>query len=150
MINFKYVLKKEGISLKQFADQLRVSRPTMYKMLSDYESGKQLSEPYASIFDALFLEERNPMKGNYESRNGNLIVKILDNTAENANGTFVKGSETRGKRDIVMGQVYIGDCNVPVNSIIFFSFYAAQPFTLEGEEVFVVNKQDIKFIKKGE
>lgn len=150
MINFKYVLKKEGISLKQFADQLHVSRPTMYKMLSDYESGKQLREPYASIFDAFFLEERNPMKGIYESRNGNLIVKILDNTAENANGTFVKGSETRGKRDIVMGQVYIGDCNVPANSIIFFSFYAAQQFTLEGEEVFVVNKQDIKFIKKGE
>ena len=136
--------------MKQFADKLKVSRPTMYKMLKEYESGSTLPEPYASIFDAFFLEERNPMKGNYESRNGNLIVKILDNTAENANGTFVRGSETRGKRDIVMAQVLIGDSNVSKDSIIYFSFYAAQPFTLEGEEVFVVNKQDIKFIKKGE
>lgn len=90
------------------------------------------------------------MKGNYQSRNGNLVVKILDNTAENANGTFIKGSETRGKRDIVMAQVLVGDCNVPENTIIYFSYYAGQPFTLEGEEVFIVNKLDIKFIKKGE
>ena len=90
------------------------------------------------------------MKGNYESRNGNLVVKILENTAENANGTFVKGSETRGKRDIVSAQVLVGDCNVKEGTIIYFSFFAANPFTLEGEEVCIVNKQDIRFIKKGE
>jgi len=90
------------------------------------------------------------MKGNYESRNGNLIVKILENSAVNDNGTFIKGSETRGKRDIVMAQVLVGDSNVPANAIIYFAFYAGQPFTLEGEEVFIVNKLDIKFIKKGE
>lgn len=90
------------------------------------------------------------MKSTYESRNGNLIVGILENTAVNANGTVIKGSETRGKRDIVMAEVIVGDCNVPKGTIIYFSFYAAQPFTLEGEDVYVVNKLDIKFIKKGD
>lgn len=148
MINFKYILKKEGITLKQFAGQLGVSRPTMYKMLSDYDSGKQLQDPYASIFDAFFLKERNRMKGKYESRNGNLIVKIVENTAENANGTFIKGSETRGKRDIVLAEVVVENSNYKAGTLIYFSFYAAQPFELEGEQVYVVNNQDIKFIKK--
>ena len=149
-MDYKYILKQEGITIKEFASRLKVSRPTLYKMFDQYESGAGLGEPFQSIFDAFFLKERNAMKGNYESRNGNLVVKILENTAVNANGTIIKGSETRGKRDIVMAQVLIGDCNVPKDTIIYFSFYAAQPFTLEDEQVYVVNKLDIKFIKKGE
>ncbi len=90
------------------------------------------------------------MKGIYETRNGNLIVRILENTAVNANGTVIKNSETRGKRDVVMATVIIGDANVPKDTIIYFSFYAGQPFVLEDEQVYIVNKQDIKFIKKGE
>lgn len=149
-MDYKYILKQEGITIKEFASRLHVSRPTLYKLMDLYNKGVGLDEPYESIFDAFFLKERNNMKGNYQSRNGNLVVKILDNTAENANGTFIKGSETRGKRDIVMAQVLVGDSNVPENTIIYFSYYAGQPFTLEGEEVFIVNKLDIKFIKKGE
>lgn len=149
-MDYKYILKQEGITMKEFAARLHVSRPTLYKLIDQYDHGVGLDEPFQSIFDAFFLKERNRMKGNYESRNGNLIVKILENTAVNENGTFIKGSETRGKRDIVMAQVLVGDCNVPKDAIIYFSFYAAQPFTLEDEQVFVVNKLDIKFIKKGE
>ena len=136
--------------MKEFADHLHVSRPTMYKLIAKYEHGELLDEPYQSIFDAFFSTERNRMKSNYETRNGNLIVRILDNTAVNENGTFIKGSETRGKRDIVMAEVIIGDTNIPVGTVVYFSFYAGQPFTLEEQEVFVINKQDIKFIRKGE
>lgn len=138
------------MSMKEFADHLHVSRPTMYKLIAKYEHGELLDEPYQSIFDAFFSTERNRMKSNYETRNGNLIVRILDNTAVNENGTFIKGSETRGKRDIVMAEVIIGDTNIPVGTVVYFSFYAGQPFTLEEQEVFVINKQDIKFIRKGE
>ena len=149
-MNYKYILKQEGITMKEFASKLSVSKPTMYKMLDKYSKGQELNEPYQSIFNAFFSKERNAMKEKYESRNGNLVVKILENTAENANGTFIKGSETRGKRDIVMAEVIIGDSNVPIGTVIYFSFYAAQSFTLEGEQVYVVNKADIKFIKKGD
>jgi len=133
-----------------FARKLHVSRPTLYKLMGEYEKGILLKEPYQSIFDAFFLTERNAMKGIYETRNGNLIVRILENTAVNANGTVIKNSETRGKRDVVMATVIIGDANVPKDTIIYFSFYAGQPFVLEDEQVYIVNKQDIKFIKKGE
>ena len=150
MINYKFILKKEGFTISGFAKHLGVSRPTIYNLFNDYAAGRALEEPYQSIFDAFFLKERNAMKGNYETRNGNLIVKIIENTAVNDNGTFIKGSETRGKRDIVMAQVLIGDKNVPTNTVVYFSFYAGQQFTLEGEIVYVVSKQDIKFIKKGE
>lgn len=149
-MNYKYVLKKEGITIKGFAQKLNVSRPTLYRLMANYEKGIGLDEPFQTIFDVFFLEEREKMKGKYESRNGNLITKIVENTAVNSNGTFVKGSETRGKRDIVEAKVIVGDSNVPVGTIIYFSYYAGQPFTLEGEEVFIVNKADIKLVKKGE
>lgn len=149
-MNYKYILKREGLTIAEFARKLHVSRPTTYALIKEYDAGHALEEPYQTIFDAFFLTERNRMQGNYESRNGNLIVKIRDNTAENANGTFVKGSETRGKRDIVVAEVIVGDSNVPEGTVIYFSYYAGQQFVLENEEVFVVNKQDIKFIKKGE
>ena len=149
-MNYTRVLKREGLTVKEFANRLGVSRPTVYKMFDDYTQGKPIDPEYRDVFDAFFLKERETMKGKYESRNGNLIVKIIENTAANSNGTFVKGSETRGKRDICMAQVVIGDSNVPVGTVIYFSYYAGQPFTLEDEMVYVVNKQDIKFIKKGE
>ena len=147
-MNYKAILKKQGVSITDFSNKLGLSRPTVYSMFEKYNKGIGLDEPYQGIFDAFFLTERNKMKGNYESRNGNLVVTIVENTAENANGTFIKGSETRGKRDIVMARVRIGDNNVPEGTMIYFSYYAAQPFTLEGEQVYVINKQDIKFIRK--
>lgn len=149
-MDYKYILKQEGLTLSKFASDLHVSRPTLYKLLEQYDHGEPLPEPFQSVFDSLFFKERNAMKATYVSRNGNLVVKILENTAVNTNGTFVKGSETRGKRDIVVGQVIVGDSNVTVGTTIYFSFYAAQPFVLEDEEVYVVNKLDIKFIKKGD
>lgn len=147
-MNYKAILKKQGVSITDFSNKLGLSRTTIYSMFEKYSKGIGLDEPYQGIFDAFFLAERNKMKGNYESRNGNLIVTIVENTAENANGTFIKGSETRGKRDIVMARVRIGDSNVQEGAMIYFSYYAAQPFTLEGEQVYVINKQDIKFIRK--
>lgn len=149
MEKYKRILKEEGLTISKFAYLLEVSRPTVYKMLRIYEAtGKVKKRSLQSIFDAYFSEERNNMKGFYSSRNGNLVVEILQNTAENANGTFVKGSETRGKRDIVEGLVLIGDSNVPCGTIIYFSYYAAQPFVLEEKQVYIVNKLDIKFVKK--
>lgn len=149
MKKYKQILKEEGLTISKFASLLEVSRPTVYKMLEVYKAtGKVKKKSLQDIFDAYFSEERNSMKGIYLSRNGNLVVEILQNTAENANGTFVKGSETRGKRDIVEGLVLIGDSNVPSGTIIYFSYYAAQPFVLEQKQVYIVNKADIKLVKK--
>lgn len=149
-MDYKYILKKEGFTIVEFAKYLHISRPKLYKLFDEYDDGKTLKEPFKTIFDAFFFNERNNMKNKYQSRNGNLIVEILENTAQNANGTFIKNSETRGKRDIVEAQVLIGDSNVPEGTVIFFSYYAGQPFVLEDKAVFIVNKQDIKFVKKGE
>ena len=138
--------------MTEFAERLHVSRPTLYKLMDKYEHGLDLEEPYKSIFNAFFAEERDRMKCNYKCLNGNLIVKIIDNTAVNDNGTFIKGSETRGKRDIVVGEIIANaNTNLKSTDLVYFSFYAAQPCVLEDQEVYIVNYSDIKFIKrKGE
>ena len=89
------------------------------------------------------------MEGKYRCLNNNIVVRIIDDTAVNSNGTHVSGSETRGKRDIVVGEIVeCANTNIKPTSRIYFSFYAAQPFTLEGEEVYIVNYHDIKLIKE--
>ena len=132
--------------MKHFSELLGVSRPTMYKMISDYENGKLNSEPYVSVFNAFFLKERNAMKGNYKMCNGNLMVRIVENTAMNANGTVIKNSETRGKRDVVCGVLLVNGDHLKEGDLIYFSYYAGQPMQLEDEQVYIVNYKDIKFI----
>ena len=132
------------------AQHFGVTRVTLYKYLKIYESGKKVKEPYQSVFDAFFLNEKGIiMKETYKCLNGNIIVKIIDNTAINSNGTFVKNSETRGKRDIVAGEIIVNDnTHLRISDIVYFSYYAAQPLELEGQQVYVVHLQDIKFIKR--
>jgi co-chaperonin GroES (HSP10) len=89
------------------------------------------------------------MEGNYEMCNGNLMVKLVENTVVNANGTFLKNSETRGKKDIVCGVLLQDGEELKKGEIIYFSLYASQPMQLENETVYIVHQDDVKFIKKG-
>lgn len=144
---YRNALKREGITMKEFAGRLHVSKPTMYAMIRRYDEGMPLSELNQSVFDAFFGQERRDM---YESRNGNLVVEIVENSAVNGNGTFVKGSETRGKRDIVVGRVIVSNPNYAIGSHVYFPYYAAQPFELDGKRVAFVDGKDIKMVRKGE
>lgn len=130
---------------------MHLSRPTVYRYLDIYMNGGELKEPYMTMFNAFFSNERSKMQQRYKCLNGNIIVKLVENTASNANGTFIKNSETRGKRDIVVGQIVeCGNTDIKKTDLLYFSFYAAQPLILDDVQVYVVNYQDIKFIKKGE
>ena len=149
-MNYKLILKKNGITLTEFAKTARLSRPTVYRYLSLYSKGVSLDEPYQSIFDAFFKEERSKMKNDYVCVNGNLLVRLIENTSVNPNGTIIRGAETRGKKDIVIGEIVASTNNfLPEGTKVYFSFYAAQAVTLEDEQLYIVNKEDLKFYKKG-
>lgn len=149
-MNYKLILKKNGISLTEFAKKAGLSRPTLYKYLNMYNNRKHLSEPYQSIFDAFFREERSTMENQYVCVNGNLLVRLIENTSVNPNGTIIRGAETRGKKDIVIGEIVASTNNfLPEGTKVYFSFYAAQAVTLEDEQLYIVNKEDLKFYKKG-
>ena len=162
MKDYKYILKQNNLKLSDFAKNLGVSRPTMYNMMKRYENNEPLKEPYNSIFDAYFKEDFNPITkedllkeknipSKYKCINGNILVELIENTAENSNGTFIKNSETRGKRDVVAGKIFANsNTNIKNTDILYFSFYAAQPLTLEDKLIYIVNYQDIKFIKRGD
>jgi co-chaperonin GroES (HSP10) len=149
-MNYKLIFKKNGISLTEFAKTAGLSRPTVYKYLKMYSDGKSLSEPYQSVFDAFFMEERSEMQNQYVCVNGNLLVRLIENTSVNPNGTIIRGAETRGKKDIVIGEIVASTNNfLPEGTEVYFSFYAAQAVTLEDEQLYIVNKEDLKFYKKG-
>ena len=135
------------MTVTDLAERLSVSRPTAYKMISLYGSGHGLDERSLKIMDACLGKEAE-RRAMYESRNGSMVVRIVDNTAENANGTFVKGSETRGKRDIVAGEVVIPSEGYPIGCVVYFPYYASQPLTLDGEQLSIVDGRDVKFVKK--
>ncbi len=89
------------------------------------------------------------MEGKYRCLNNNIVVRIIDDTAVNTNGTKVCGLETRGKRDVVVGEIVAcANTNIKSSAKVYFSFYAAQPFILEGESLFIVNYNDIKLIRE--
>lgn len=149
-MNYKLILKKNGMSLTEFAKKACLSRPTVYRYLKLYNSGKNLGEPYQTIFDAFFKEERSKMENKYVCVNGNLLVRLIENTSVNPNGTIIRGAETRGKKDIVIGEIVASTNNfLPEGTKVYFSFYAAQAVTLEDEQLYIVNKEDLKFYKKG-
>lgn len=153
MEKYLYILKKNGLTLTKFAKLAHLSRPTVYKYFEQYENGEHIKEPYKSLFDSFFNDEREIlMESYYKCMNGNIIVKLLENTCMNKNGTIIKGAETRGKRDIVAGEIVEStNTNLKKTDIVYFSFYAGQPMVLDDEQVFIINYQDIKFIKrKGE
>lgn len=135
---------------QDFAKRLCISRPTLDKWLEDYDRTGIVPKQYAQdIFDAFFKygeERNNSMEGSYRCVNNNVLVRLVEDTAVNKNGTRVVNTETRGKRDVVVGEVLVSE-NIKQGSLVYFSFYAAQPFSLEGEQVLCVNYHDIKFIK---
>lgn len=151
-MNYILILKKNGMSLTEFAKKACLSRPTVYKYLKMYSRGKNLGEPYQTIFDAFFKEgmEFEEMENKYVCVNGNLLVRLIENTSVNPNGTIIRGAETRGKKDIVIGEIVASTNNfLPEGTKVYFSFYAAQAVTLEDEQLYIVNKEDLKFYKKG-
>lgn len=146
-MEFKIRLKLLGITKIKLAHKIGVTRPTLDLLIRKYEAGEPIKEYYRETFDSIM--KGTFMEGKYRCLNNNIVVRIVDDTAVNSNGTRVAGTETRSKRDIVVGEIIAcANTNIKRNAKVFFSLYAAQPITLEGEQLYVVNFHDIKLIKE--
>ena len=78
--------------------------------------------------------------------NGNLIVSIGDQRTTLANGMSVQ--EQRGKKDVVKATVRIsGSKEIPTGSSVWFPFYAALPIVFGGNQLHVVNEQDVMLVE---
>jgi co-chaperonin GroES (HSP10) len=81
--------------------------------------------------------------------NENVLVK-MNETSTMDNGIQIQ--ETRGKRDIVSGVVVNCDeqTGITLWSKIYFPYYAAISFNLKGEELWIVNVNDVIMIEDEE
>ncbi len=79
--------------------------------------------------------------------NQNVIVQ-LKQSVELKNGINLK--ETRGKRDIVTGVVYLADesLNLKQGMLVWFPLYASNEITLEGSVYAVLNISDIIMVQE--
>ena len=81
----------------------------------------------------------------YETINNNLLVKVDSNTEELMNGLKVESS-VASRRKIVKGIVESKGENE--GDLVYFPLYAADEISLEGENYFVVSKEDVKVLIK--
>lgn len=79
--------------------------------------------------------------------NKNVIVQ-LKNTVELKNGINLK--ETRGKRDVVTGVIYLADesTGLKPGEVIWFPLYASNEITIDGLPLAVLNVNDIIMVEK--
>jgi co-chaperonin GroES (HSP10) len=77
--------------------------------------------------------------------NKNLLIRINE-TATMDNGIQIQ--ETRGKRDVVSGIIIDSDPKLELNilSKVYFPFYSAIAVTYKGEDLWIVNYQDVIII----
>lgn len=78
------------------------------------------------------------------------LVELEEELKQLANGLTVK--ETRGKRDIVTGKVVKGDYSPEFpcteGCLVWFPLYAANPITINGNNLLVIHQDDIIMIKE--
>ena len=81
----------------------------------------------------------------YKMCNKFALVKLVEENKVLNNGLTVK--ETRGKRDIVVGEVLSNNFNTefPVADgyLVWFPLYAANPITVDGKALLIVHQDDI-------
>lgn len=79
--------------------------------------------------------------------NKNVIVQ-LKNTVELKNGINLK--ETRGKRDVVTGVVYLAgeSSGLEPKDIVWFPLYASNEITIDGLPLAVLSMDDIIMVEK--
>lgn len=79
--------------------------------------------------------------------NQNVIVQLRQ-SVELKNGINLK--ETRGKRDIVSGAVYLADevLKLKPGSIVWFPLYASNEITIDGNVFAVLNISDIIMVQE--
>jgi co-chaperonin GroES (HSP10) len=79
--------------------------------------------------------------------NNNVIVQIKNTVALN-NGINLK--ETRGKRDIITGVIYLVDetTGLVVGDIVWFPLYASNEIVVDGIQLAVLNIEDIVMVDK--
>lgn len=103
-MSIKEILRRNNISLSEFATVLGISRPTLNAYIDMYDNGKKIpKEKYQRIFSILFSNERlNDFQTNYSeicnfanydnndlnNKKGVLKEKILTTTLENINQDF--------------------------------------------------------------
>ena len=79
------------------------------------------------------------------------LVKLKEENKLLANGITVK--ETRGKRDIVCGEVIRGSVQLTGNTVahegnlIWFPLYSANQFVYDGETLLIVHADDIMMVE---
>jgi co-chaperonin GroES (HSP10) len=78
--------------------------------------------------------------------NNNIIVQ-LKNSVELKNGINLK--ETRGKRDVVIGVIYLADKSTGLNQgdLVWFPLYASNEITIDGLPLAVLNINDIIMVE---
>jgi len=79
--------------------------------------------------------------------NNNVIVQIKS-TVELKNGINLK--ETRGKRDVVIGVIYLADEFTGLNQgdLVWFPLYASNEITIDGLPLAVINLSDIIMVEE--
>jgi co-chaperonin GroES (HSP10) len=79
--------------------------------------------------------------------NNNVIVQ-LKNSVELKNGINLK--ETRGKRDVVIGVIYLASDTTGLNQgdLVWFPLYASNEITIDGLPLAVLNVSDIIMVEK--
>lgn len=84
--------------------------------------------------------------------NGNLIVKPIVEEVVTRAGLKVSAVDTRGKKDIVSAKIVLSDRKdaLITGNIVYYPMFAAQPFILDGEEVYVVNAKDVVLVKRSD
>lgn len=86
----------------------------------------------------------------YKMVNKFWLIELKEENKVLSNGLTVK--ETRGKRDIVVGKVIIGDYSPYFECadgyLVWFPLYAANPITVDGKSLLIVHQDDIIMVKK--
>ena len=87
---------------------------------------------------------------NYATHNNKLIIKQLNLTTTLNNGIVIQ--ETRGKKDILVGEVILTSPKLSINEgdWVWFPEYATLPITLDNQSYYVIDYQDIILSKEKE
>lgn len=84
---------------------------------------------------------------NYTIINNKLLVKPLENKTTLGNGMVIQ--ETRGKKDILSGEVVLSPEGLDLeDKIIYYPEFASIPIVLSGNHLVVVDLDDVILIEE--
>ena len=85
----------------------------------------------------------------YRTLNNKIIIKQINLSTQLGNGIVIQ--ETRGKKDILVGEVIISSTtDIKEGDLVWFPEYAALPITLNNKSYNVIDYSDIILTKEKE